>query len=723
VRIESAAPWALETWYPTEEALDRLSTVDIRQRGGMTLLLALLDTGRRDARDEVRAVAWNDPRWDGWTTVLNRLVQDLGAGELAEDILHGVRANPADESRLILLVDVVRAAPRAPGPRAFARSLLADPVRDSPQLGRLAAELIRRSPGTQDAPVDWLGRKADQDAAMDWLGRRVRQENGPALVAAFAPDSPMSLMDYANRWLERYPEDPEAGELFARQLGWHKLANDRFYRALRQHLDSLQPGTGSPVVARITAMLAASPDQASWTYLFAVLPETERTTPEVQAIARDWLTGQPDSRGWSGVFSLLADAVPGEDADLFALALEWLPRAGDHWPHVMRAALGVCPEQERDAQVARAIDWLAANMASEFGWAFLSHTVLRLSTPDQEDELIGLALTWLRDHFGATEWSYVWRAAVGTRRERDKLVELADEWLRTKETGWRHVFLEFWQVSDDPGRPPELALPWLRDHVGDADWPAVFGLVAARLTREQTVELFAYWLENVRKSDSAMGYLWKVLVEDDLFPGLSAEPALRAGVLRWLRVHPRARSWWHIWSATQIADPTSRAVLDVAVTARVTRERAFGLGNRVDQSARQNPEVRAAAVGALADNAPGPGWPVVWLGLVGAEMTPELWRLGLRYLDDEAAESFSLIWKRLWDAEGADRAALEDIGVTWCEKNQEHLSFGSVWLRLADNPESPRRETIHVLGASWLANPASGKSKRRDEVAAALTPS
>ncbi|MGW6444129.1 P-loop NTPase [Lentzea sp. NPDC055074] len=714
VRVEIVAPLCMGRWQPTSEALVLLSTADLHTPGLATLLHALVEGGRPDAVRRVREIVAHNPRWDGWVLLMTRLLSVCSVADLADDVVSGVSAAPEDPERVQLLADFLSRAPETVELRQQARVLLDERDEPAAPLGSLAELLVSGSP-------------VERKSSLRWLTRRLRCENGPALVKALQdPRSPLEVLHHANMWLLEYPQEKTAGLLFARTLTWHKIHKGSPYiSALRSHLDTV---TNSAAVDVILSMLTRDPEHVAWSYLFGTLSQTHRAQPETRLVGVNWLTEYRDAAGWVSVFVRLAQAVQGVDTELVDLGESHLPLVADtaEWPYLMNLIFSMSPPERMAELSVRSAAWLDGHSDSDGGWGYLLQSVLRCAPVDSVRGVVEMALRWLRDRQDSVAWSYVWLACVLHERqhEQDALIALAADWLTSDRSGWRHVFLPYRRIVGDQDAVLDLARPWLENNYATDDWPAVFSVMAPALGRADTARMLARWFDTDPAAVSSVGYLWKVLIEDGLYPLLNDEPAVLASTIRWLQRNPQVNSWWHVWRTLYIASPLSRPLMDLAVTAEVTIERSFGLANRIEKTTRLQPEIIEVALASLRANPHGASWFQIWMAVSVEPIPLALRSIGLDWISEGSPEFFAPVWKRLWetvDDEG-ERSTLEDVGLAWCRTHLPHPSWGSVWYRLATDSSPERADDIRALGQVWLDDPlACGRSKHRQRISEAIT--
>ncbi|MFC8044942.1 hypothetical protein [Nocardia sp. NPDC057353] len=713
IRVDVLAPACVQSWDPLAIAMEALETANTSSPGLVTMLLAIVDGSDIAAVDRVRDFLDAHSDWDEWALVVERLVAWYHQDEISGMIGRGVRANRADPARVQLLTRLIRRSDESGELAAVGREILGDPNSAPEGVGSLTAELIGRS-------------DADRRAAVSWLLRDIRQENGPGLTVALAtPAAPVEFLHAANHWLLRYPTDPAANSLFATTLTWFKFRNHEYRTALGRQLNSPHAVIDSDLLSRIMTILERDIDHASWPFMLDALSDTQRSAPEIQRLGRAWLAANPASKGWASVWVLLARGVAEEDAELIRYAMENLPYFvnTDRWSYITRQMYDIAPSVVRTGHFRESLEWLRANPESDMGWGHL-YTYLAERAESCRPELERLSYEWLENRPDAVTWSYVWRAASSAAegRHRQELAALALDWLAVPRRGWGQVFRHLVKLELVPAERQERAETWLQNNLRDDQWPAVFDLVMVQAGREKATNLLAAWFDEMADEDSKVGFLWAVAVESGRYPGLSMEPALREHVIRWLRRSARVRTWWHIWWFIYAEEPTSKVLLEIAISVETFRHRIYGISNRLSKMAVGSPAVAAAIWEVLAGAAErGPAWIPIWRDLGVATRDPMFFQLGIRVFNEPEDPDFTLIWKTLWDEFSGvrERTYLEDVGIEWCERRGHHYWAG-VWLRLAVDPSPTQADRIWAAGIAWAAEPRNATAFKFEEVQAAL---
>lgn len=712
VQTEAVAPGAVGSWKPATVAMARLNGHVALPLGIDPLVAALIDhTGPREL-EAVLAFLDEHRFWPMWPSMMLRLLRRRLPLDLGRHVAAGVALDVDDQERADLLALAVREWPHDEAVLALARDLLTRTEPPRSQLGALADAMVMVS-------------ARERGLVINWLDKACRPENGQALATLLdRRDVSALVIDLARKWFIRHTDDESASAILRAILSWARMAPP-FQAAVKEHLRTRAPATTTDVVSELAKLLARPEHQRqpSWTYVFDVLPPHSVAKSEIQEIGRSWLRDNRDSKGWTGVWILLARAAPGEDTELTDLGLAHLPEIEktESWPQVSRLLLSVCSAQARPALVEQIREWLVAHPFSVSGWGYLFPVALRVSVASGRTVLLESAIDWLDHHFDARHWSYVWRAAAeepGPAMQ--TLIDIAAKWLKENRSGWGYVVRDFLEITGTADGGIELARPWLASQLSDDNWPAVLSKLVPQLPERDVSTLASAWLRQARQCDSETGYLWKILVEDGTYPGLLSGPDFRGGVLDWLRGGYASKTWWHIWSAMHAADPTSTELIEIGVNITTAYNRHYAMGNRLSKSAQADPRVAEVVWQVLAAvTAPGPAWVAVWVDVGRVDHADSrFWNLGLWWLEEIGdARLLPFVWKTLWDLHPDRRIELEERGVRWCVAEMDRFGWASVWKRLAESGSPPKRAHLAALARTWLSKPRlSAGSKHRERV-------
>ncbi|MBS1695282.1 MAG: hypothetical protein JST91_24010 [Actinobacteria bacterium] len=713
--LEAVAPGAFDGWSPRAVAVDRLVRDDTDRTAAMSVINALVATGGPAELRVAHDFAARDVVWNGWADVMSSLLDRLDA-QLVDSLVLGIEKCPSDQDRIDLLARALRRFPDADQLRALARRLLdTDPARDTAtSLGRIARAMLDGAP-------------ADRGAAIDWIARRVRPENGQILADAHRRDGAVTaLFEPTRLWLLKFPEQPAAGELFASTLTWAKLADNDFRTALKRHLASRDLGDESPLVAKIIALASANGGRRQWSYVYQGCLENLPSSRRLRDVGLRWLEKNRGSEAWQGIWTSIARKTPEADPALAELGASELARfdGTDTWPLVMQQVLRLNGSGADGDSLTEAMAWLRRTEDSAAGWGYLMPYVMSLAVTRGDTRLDDMADAWLRAHHDSRAWRFVWAAAVDRADDarRATLIDLALSWLETGHEEWPGLLRRLWPLCGPAQRPVGLARGWLLKSADNPYWSLVFGTVAAELTREQVIEVIDQWLESATTSaDSVIGYIWKVVVDDGVFPDLPLDERLRPSLERWLAANGSARSWWHIWSWLHRVQPADSRSIRLAVGADVPVHRLHAIANRLAKSARESPATAAAITEVLQSAPPKSAGAYTYLEMARTVGFGDPLALGRRFIDEPDADHFCAVWKYLWEntTDPGDRAALHDLGTDWCATHFTDLSWGGMWIRLFES-SSGTGEHLAELGEMWLADPCSRKSRKRNIVDARL---
>lgn len=714
VRLESVVQECFHAWSPTAEGVERLRRDDTGRHVIRPLVNALLAAGGDGVLDSVHEFACRDPLWDGWAEVMQALV-GRGVEDAVNSIVVGIERCPSDPARIDVLESALHRFETAAPLHDLARrlldgSLVLDP---STSLGRLARVMMS---GTTDA----------RDAAVEWVLVQTRPENGSLLVEAQRRrDAPIALLESARKWLLMYPEHPAAQELFSDQLTWARLTDPGFRGALRRNLSLRDLGDDSSLVKRIVAILTSNKSRTPWSYAYQQLLETLPSSEQMKELGRVWLTENHTDATWCGNWIAVAQSVSGVHQGLVNLAVDELPSVehSETWPHMMSHVIRLSESADRQERVVSALEWLHRNPSSAAGWGFLFPYVLRLDGDRTYGDLDDVAMGWLLDHGAERSWRFVWSAALehGGDERRDSLCAVALEWLASDHDEWAGVLRRLWPVQTGNERLVELAYGWLMRSGKNRYWPLVFGSSAESLTREQLIDVLEVWLVAATGSErSVIGYIWKILVDDDLRPDLPLDLGLRPSLVVWLQGSGYTRSWWHVWSWLCDRAPSDRWLIDVALTAELPKKRSHGVANRLGKKSRSDRAQAQLIEVVLRETPANLTSAFTFLEMMRFSGSEGLSDIGAKYIDDDTAEYFPAVWKFLWDsATPPNRTDLELKGMLWCVDHFIDLAWGGIWMRLWDGA-SGHRDELRQLGELWLADADSRRSKRRNEVDAVV---
>lgn len=712
VHVQSIAP-SVVSWEPGEVAIAHLRLVTMATPPLQPLLLAMIQYGDRRMNEAVLACLDDHRSWPRWAFVMDLLIARGRVPVPATHIADGVRARATDHKRVDLLVAALAAAPGDQVLATTALNLLAADRDGNSALGRLAGHLA--GAGRHDAVLDWL-RAVPGRAA------------GGAAVATMLrlPTTPIEIYDLAPKWLARNVMDQHAAAVAVPLINWQRLRDPPFQHVLGRYLQSVTATAGADVIDTIAGVLAepAHQDTSSWTYVLGILPRWAFARSSLRRITLSWLQAQRETGGWPVVWNVATEALRTRDPELADIGREHLTRCEEpeHWPVVVRGLLRACPPEERTALVDRACPWLDAHPGSTAGWGYLATALFPVASPAQRETLVAIALRWLGGNEDERHWSYVWRATMREATDPQDvatLIERAVGWMGVPERqGWSYVLRDLLpragQVACD------LAGQWLPAHLDDSNWPTVLGLVGGQLPRSEVAALLASWLDEGPVLDSAVGYVWRVLVEDCDDVALPTDPGLRGALLRWLRREPQARTWWHIWSTLHEHDPLDREVIAAGTTltapTRAVLQRAHGVANRLSRSAEADPRVTEAVSQVLSEgDLTATAWLPTWQRFGLEHDDPAYFENGLRWLAEVAEADWTVfVWTSMWDARPDRRDELRAIGTDWCTANTDGDHWASMWRRLAEGAGGDPR--LREAARAWLADPSSSRDKHRQLV-------
>jgi hypothetical protein len=714
VRAECAAPNRFEGWSPTRSAVERLTNarhVLTNSDGRVTLLNVLIDSDNAEAVDAVVAEITANPSAGGWVSVVNHLIDRHPTHALVEPIVKGVLAAPREPMRLRVLARTMASPFADEAVFDLAADLLAQYPAGS--VATMAAALV-------DAPLE-----RHRNAVGKWLSTLNRRENGPALAALMRQERPLpAAAAMTKTWLVNHPTESVAEELFLRTLDWSSVTDRRYQAALRRHLEERSRKSSSAIDDVLREMLETRPGSAAWSYVFALLCIASRDVDVLFYLGRWWLANNGKSTGWPHVYAALADALGEPDEEVEAIGLAYLdsspPPPPNAWATVMRALFHISGGR-RPEHAERALTWLHDHQDSDVAFTVLLSSILEVTTEVDEVASRDLVRRWLRSHANAPGWSFLWRAAIRTFTDdhsRQELLELVSEWLQFDHAGWGQVFRTANSVQTDRTAWLEMAQTWLLGNTENDQWAGVFSAVAGELTRQQAAELFAAWFVDKRGRDPSLGFLWRTLIDDQLHPGVELVSPLRQGVVDWLAASSATPSWWHIWSWMHDADPTGEDILEAAVAAPLSMERASSAALRVGKNARIDPAVATSMWNVLSRTERGHVWLRFFLAVGEVAPREDTWTLGLDMIADVDYRPFSAVWMLLWDNfdDGSRRSSLVEIGLRWCAGNWAHESWPEVWSRMVDEVGLPESPELNRLADKWLRESGNRSSEHYEMV-------
>ncbi|MEV3903319.1 hypothetical protein AB0K11_13425 [Mycobacterium sp. NPDC050551] len=720
IRLETAVGRAFTEWSPRAEAISRIREAESEGHGMMLTIRALLASASPDALTAVHEFAARNPLSERWSDMMRPLL-DKDVDGLIDSLVIGVEASRTDQGRIDLLERALANHPGHPELRALARHLLLDAdVSSKVSLGRLALAVVN-------------GPTQDRIAVIDWLLVSDRRENGPVLAAVQRlRNAPIAVLDLIRKWLLKHPEQPTAEDLFTATLTWTNLSDRVFRAALTKHLARRDLSDASPLVAKIANILAANQHHTPWSYAYQECLASLPSSARIRTIGREWLDHHRGNRAWYGTWTAVANVTDGVDPELADLGDSELVLVTDSetWPIAMRLIIMLSGPDERAERVDRAMEWLEVHQGSAGGWGYLFTQIVSDCGDSELTSIVDdVAIPWLRHNPRAAAWRYVWIATFARATSKRTLTEIAMDWLTSEaarnDDQWPGVLRALWREQGPEARLRTLAFDWLSHSHSNRFWPAIFGLTAESMTREQVVILLTEWFAvGSDVTHYAIGYLWKVIVDDELFPTLPLEADLRPSLEAWLMRAGNQDAWWHVWSWIHRAIPTASWPIKIGLSADLPLKRSHGVANQLGKSARADPEVANVLVCLLSEGRERQRSRAAIMTSLEASSIPgcdaKLFDVLSDYIQDLESEFFAPVWKHLWgNAESEYRVLMVDYGINWCEEHFDNLAWGGVWVRMFDSACTRKRD-LHVLGEKWLADPRSNASRKRGAVVTRL---
>lgn len=425
-----------------------------------------------------------------------------------------------------------------------------------------------------------------------------------------------------------------------------------------------------PSAARLCETLISSFDR--W-------PAAQRE--QLAAAITDLLARMPDWPGWPRVAAAAArtHAMPGL-ADLLDRWLELrLARHASGW--VQQAALEAYPDDPR----------------------FEAH-----------------ALRLLREHPKHPAWGRTWVTLWG-RRPGEELVDIAIEWLRVNDAdrSWTFVWRAlFDSVTDAKAkeRVAETGLKWLEANQEHAGWAVVLDALWDEYS-PRLDELGRAWLEEADVNREAFGIVWCTLWDS----GYKPPEFRRAGEAALRRMSTSLRAWERVL-ACLVSEDASDEVWEVgmrwAETAGVD-DRAWGgmlpalldgASDREDGDAFRDLILIGQRFLRGAD-ASHPGWSRVFCAIWDGK-DEELGALARDWVEELSAArpGWTFVWGRLWEA--GPEEWLAHLALRWLRENAGANRWNHIWALLCEEgPEaypSFDLEGLLDLGEHRLAETRSG---------------
>lgn len=433
-------------------------------------------------------------------------------------------------------------------------------------------------------------------------------------------------------------------------------------------------------VEKLSTVQALQNNRAWLRAWFSVFRSTSADR-RVTDLGIQWLNARLTTRRWAMTWTAIADAR-GEDAEVIDCAIRWLAhntRTWRVWAAVwLRCHKSTTNPDHRDRLAAAGTEWLPnvppeeipswsiiwQKVAKEAGitkdiadaatrWLEIRENWMRgdwekdwslLWKHDHTPALRDLALAWLDagiDRFGA--WPTVWRLVWAENASVD-LSNLALQWLRDpghfKHGSWVRILRDIAEKQTAPADIAAIGLPWLKNTPSYSNWWGNVWITTAGCVKplsEDLIKLGNTWLTRSPPSSNSWGKVASILVSDGVLH--SSVPERLFG---FLEENPKAHQWGSLWR-TLCSMPDAVAPIQLGrrwLSAALRRQLGNSTWHMVWQDLMEEhsdaPDERLQELAmqwlsvAPAKVTP---WPNVWIQLWELRASPELRKLGERWLN------------------------------------------------------------------------------------------
>ncbi len=274
-------------------------------------------------------------------------------------------------------------------------------------------------------------------AVTRWARRNATSARAPFVLRGLVLRGQSEALEFARRWLAEHGDSPVASFLV---------------ESLVQCMDGLPTSL---------QWVTSQPDAKGWAHvlqkLFRVVEDEQQRKTLIDQGTR-WLGGREDQPEWAHVLESLLDVVKDKEKreELIKRGTAWLGGREDRpeWAHVLQSLLNaVQVEEQRGQLVEQGVAWLDGREERR-EWDFVLQKLLDVvEERERRDQLVDRGLTWLADNADLAEWHFVLEKlldAAEAKEQRDQLVDRGMAWLtgREDQAEWAYVLQKLLDAAE-----------------------------------------------------------------------------------------------------------------------------------------------------------------------------------------------------------------------------------------------------------------------------------